>query len=135
MSGVRTAHEDRVASGRSCTPILYTYGPGPADELHRLFTIDRIRSRPRNRVLVVGSENPWLEYELFKMTGIDLVTTSDYADLSRTLFYPERLRYMHPDDLMKKGEHYEQYDMAFSYSRYVGHDALSRLCPVWNIRA
>jgi hypothetical protein len=47
--------------------ITYTYDRGAADEMR---TIVRKHRLNLNRTLVVGSENPWIEYELFKAGAV-----------------------------------------------------------------
>ena len=86
-------------------------------------------------MIVIGSENPWVEYEVLKI-GADhvktqpslmktkklQVTTSDFTDLSCVLKYDRRLSYIHPTKLQN---HTHEYDLAISYSS-LEHTGLGR---------
>jgi hypothetical protein len=62
--------EGKPAAFNSLTPkIGYSYGTGPALKMQALL---EKRLTGVHKALVVGSENPWVEYELFK-AGVDQV--------------------------------------------------------------
>jgi len=56
------------------------------------------------------------------------VTTSDYTNLTAKLTHPRRLRYVHPDDLMKTDQ---LYDLAVSFSS-LEHTGLGRYGDPFN---